>query len=41
MMNHENNTEHTKTTMLIFGGTGDLTHRKLIPALYHASLTLH
>jgi len=24
----------TKTTMVIFGGTGDLTHRKLIPALY-------
>lgn len=24
----------TKTTMIIFGGTGDLTHRKLIPALY-------
>lgn len=25
---------NTKTTMVIFGGTGDLTHRKLIPALY-------
>ncbi len=24
----------TKTTMIIFGGTGDLTHRKLIPALF-------
>ncbi len=23
-----------KTTMVIFGGTGDLTHRKLIPALF-------
>lgn len=23
-----------KTTMIIFGGTGDLTHRKLIPALF-------
>ena len=22
-------------TMMIFGGTGDLTHRKLLPALYH------
>ena len=38
MMNHENNTEHTKTTMLIFGGTGDLTHRKLIPALYQLEI---
>ena len=25
----------TKTTIVIFGGTGDLAQRKLIPALYH------
>lgn len=33
----KDNQEHileTRTTMIIFGGTGDLTHRKLIPALY-------
>ncbi|HSX58505.1 MAG TPA: hypothetical protein VLE47_04550, partial [Candidatus Saccharimonadales bacterium] len=23
------------STLVIFGATGDLTHRKLIPALYH------
>ena len=23
------------TTIVIFGATGDLTHRKLIPALFH------
>jgi glucose-6-phosphate 1-dehydrogenase len=27
--------EHTRYIMVVFGGTGDLTHRKLIPALYH------
>lgn len=31
----DNNTNNkTKTTIIIFGGTGDLAHRKLIPALY-------
>ena len=25
------------TTLVIFGGTGDLTRRKLLPALYHLS----
>lgn len=38
MTNHEKTTAHTKTTMLIFGGTGDLTHRKLIPALYQLEI---
>lgn len=28
------NSKKTKTTIIIFGGTGDLTHRKLIPALF-------
>ncbi len=32
-MNKDNNNK-MKTTMIIFGGTGDLTHRKLIPALF-------
>ncbi len=32
-MDNTNNTK-TKTTIIIFGGTGDLTHRKLIPALF-------
>ncbi|MDZ4132146.1 MAG: glucose-6-phosphate dehydrogenase, partial [Dethiobacteria bacterium] len=26
-------------TMVVFGGTGDLTHRKLVPALYNLHLT--
>lgn len=38
MKNHELNIKDTKTTMLIFGGTGDLTHRKLIPALYQLEI---
>src|SRR5215831_11503970 len=33
---------HTRTvppcTMVIFGATGDLTHRKLLPALYNLAL---
>ena len=28
-------TVNQSCSMIIFGGTGDLTHRKLIPALYH------
>lgn len=35
MDGREKNTEREALTMLIFGGTGDLTHRKLLPALYH------
>lgn len=38
MKNHELNKANIKTTMLIFGGTGDLTHRKLIPALYQLEI---
>jgi glucose-6-phosphate 1-dehydrogenase len=30
----DSSTNKSKTTMVIFGGTGDLTHRKLIPAIY-------
>ncbi|MEJ1730561.1 hypothetical protein SMA90_29990, partial [Escherichia coli] len=30
-----NNNNHHALTFMIFGGTGDLTHRKLLPALYH------
>ncbi len=29
------NTEFDKSIMIIFGATGDLTHRKLVPALYY------
>jgi len=28
-------TSNQPLTLVIFGGTGDLTHRKLLPALYH------
>lgn len=30
--------QKTKCIMVIFGGTGDLTHRKLIPALYNLAV---
>ena len=35
MINREDESRKEALTMLIFGGTGDLTHRKLLPALYH------
>ena len=35
MAKREGNTNSGGLSMLIFGGTGDLTHRKLLPALYH------
>ena len=35
MVNREDTSKREALTMLIFGGTGDLTHRKLLPALYH------
>lgn len=36
MRANSNNTEENKAlTLMIFGATGDLTHRKLLPALYH------
>lgn len=34
IMNNENGTNES-LLMMIFGGTGDLTQRKLLPALYH------
>ena len=33
--NDEIKTMDLSAIMVIFGGTGDLTHRKLIPALYN------
>ena len=33
MAMHEN--KSLSSVMVIFGGTGDLTHRKLMPALYN------
>ena len=36
MRANPNSTEENKAlTLMIFGATGDLTHRKLLPALYH------
>lgn len=35
MKTNGNNHNSHALTFMIFGGTGDLTHRKLLPALYH------
>ncbi len=35
MKNKENSVSPENNTIVIFGASGDLTHRKLIPALYH------
>lgn len=35
MFNANEKAEDQSLLMMIFGGTGDLTHRKLLPALYH------
>ncbi len=35
MINTENNVRPENNTIVIFGASGDLTYRKLIPALYH------
>ena len=37
MLEHhqEIETSNQPLTLVIYGGTGDLTHRKLLPALYH------
>ncbi|MDD4135419.1 MAG: glucose-6-phosphate dehydrogenase, partial [Eubacteriales bacterium] len=35
MLNSEGASNREGLSMLIFGGTGDLAHRKLLPALYH------
>lgn len=35
MNNEENKNNDLSAIMVIFGGTGDLTHRKLMPALYN------
>jgi len=34
-MSREKSIQNSATIMVIFGGTGDLTHRKLMPALYN------
>jgi len=35
IVNEENKNSNLSAIMVIFGGTGDLTHRKLMPALYN------
>ena len=35
MYQGEEQAKENALLMIIFGGTGDLTHRKLLPALYH------
>ena len=35
MYSSENKKTVISTMLVIFGGTGDLTHRKLMPALYN------
>jgi glucose-6-phosphate 1-dehydrogenase len=38
MNNSSNDLQSLSAIMVIFGGTGDLTHRKLMPALYNLIL---